>query len=139
MEPIGPPAFIQPEYALGALDVFATPAEFRAQLLMEGVANINANRVALALLTATRIVLRGMGYAFTDTELPPDPAELTVTVVAVRAQWRSAVLAQAVRDYKSAEIPFGTLSGWDMATYVRAQVPEVDRLLTGERVAFGIA
>ncbi len=129
-EPIPPP-----EWVLGLFDVFASPAELRAALGNVG----DTNRLGMALLVATRWVLHRLGYTFTDTELPADPAAITVTPVAVRSSWRQATIAAAVRFYKSPEAPFGVLGGFDMATYVRMSIPDVDMLLLGERMRFGVA
>ena len=128
-----------PTWPLGPLDVFASPAELRPAL---GVVTGEANerRLAIALLVATRHVLHALGYTVdVDVPIPPDPAVLDVLAVPVRASWRQATIAAAVRFYKSPDVPFGVAGGWDMATYVRMSIPDVDLLLLGERVRFGIA
>lgn len=131
-------AYVPPTWPLGALDVFASPGELRPALgAVTGEAN--ERRLALALLVASRHVLYVLGYAFTDAPIPADPAPLEVVPVDVAPAWRSATIAAAVRYYKSPDVPFGVAGGWDMATYVRQSIPDVDMQLVGERVAFGIA
>lgn len=130
---------LPPTFPLGDLDVFASPAELRPAL-GQVTGEANERRLAIALLVATRNVLHTLGYAIDeDAPLPPDPAALDVVPVAVRASWRQATIAAAVRFYKSPEVPFGVAAGWDMATYVRMSIPDVDLLLLGERVRFGVA
>ncbi len=133
-------AFTQPTFTLGALDVFASPAELRGALVLPDAPGPSVDRkVAIALMVASRHVLHVLGYAFTDTEVPADPAAITVVAVDVRSSWRQATIAAAVRYYKSPDVPYGVAGGWDMATYVRQSIPDVDMMLLGERVAFGIA
>ena len=83
-----------------------------------------------------------MGYTIDEDETVPsacrDPAGADV-VVPVRSSWRQATIAAAVRFYKSPDVPFGVAGGWDMATYVRMSIPDVDLLLLGQRERFGIA
>ena len=134
-----PPPPQPPTWSLGPLDVFASPAELRPAL---GVVTGDANerRLAIALLVATRHVLHCMGYTIDlDEEIPADPAVLDVVPVAVRSSWRQATIAAAVRFYKSPDVPFGVAGGWDMATYVRMSIPDVDLMLLGQRERFGIA
>ncbi len=127
-----------PEFALGPLDVFASPAELAPHTgAVAGAAQ--ERRAALALLTATRYVLYKLGYAFTEEPIPPDPAPLLVEPVAVRASWHDACLIAAVRYWNSASAPFGVTAGWDMAAYVRWSIPDADLVLLGERQRFGIA
>jgi len=131
-----------PTWELGELDTFAAPEEMRAAL--GAVGDGNALRLNLALLVATRHVLHVLGYTIVgtdlDAEIPPSPDPLVIVPVAVPfATWRAATIAAAVRFYKSPEVPFGVAGGWDMATYVRQSIPDVDMMLIGERVAFGIA
>jgi hypothetical protein len=137
IEPI-PPIFEQPVFVLGPFDVFASMAELRKGLgPLEG--EFNERMMGLGLLVGSRRLLHELGYAFTDTELPPDPDPLPIVPVACRASWRRATVVEAVRFLKSEEVPFGVAGGWDMATYVRQSIPDVDMLILGERVAFGIA
>ncbi len=126
---------LPPEWELGPLDVFAAPAELRAALGNVG----DSNRLGVALLVATRWVLHRLGYTFTDTEVPTDPTAIVVTPVPVRASWRQATIAAAVRFYKSPDVPFGVAGGFDMATYVRMSIPDVDMILMGQRERFGVA
>jgi hypothetical protein len=131
-----------PTWELGELDTFAAPEEMRAALGNVGVGN--DLRLNLALLVATRHVLHVLGYTIVGTdlyaEIPPSPDPLEIVPVPVPvATWRTATIAAAVRFYKSPEVPFGVAGGWDMATYVRQSIPDVDMMLIGERVAFGIA
>jgi len=132
--------FTQPTYDLGPLEVFASADELR-----RGIGPVageyNDRHLALALLTATRHVLHVLGYAIVESQpvVPPDPAPLDLVVLPVAASWRMATGTAAVRFYKSMEVPFGVAGGWDMATYVRLSIPDVDLLLLGERVAFGVA
>lgn len=126
-------------WPLADLDVFAAPAELRPAL-GQVTGEVNERRLAVALLVATRHVLHVMGYSIDeDVTIPPDPAALDVSVVPVRSSWRQATIAAAVRFYKSPEVPFGVAGGWDMATYVRMSIPDVDLLLLGQRERFGIA
>lgn len=131
-----------PTWELGELDTFASPEEMRAALGDVGAGN--ALRLSLSLLVATRHVLHALGYTIVGPEPPadlpayPDPIEIVPVAVPV-ATWRTATIAAAVRFYKSPEVPFGVAGGWDMATYVRQSIPDVDMMLIGERVAFGIA
>jgi hypothetical protein len=126
------------DYALGALDVFASIDELKRALPLSGV--YNERHGALALLAASRHVLHALGYAIdVDAEVPPDPASIDVVPVACRSSWRIATLVAAVRFYKGMEVPFGVAGGWDMATYVRMSIPDVDLALLGERVRFGVA
>ena len=127
-----------PVYELGPLDVFASPAELR-QYLGNITGEANERRMAVALLVGTRNVLHSLGYTFTDLEVPEDPAAIDVVALPVRSSWRQATIAAAVRFFKSPDVPFGVAGGWDVATYVRMSIPDVDMLLLGERVAFGIA
>ena len=127
-----------PEFALGPLDVFASPAELVPHT--GSVAGAAAERrVAMALLTATRYVLFKLGYSFADEPIPADPAPLTVTPVAVRASWHDACLIAAVRYWNSPSTPFGVTAGWDLAAYVRWSIPDADLVLLGERQRWGIA
>ena len=130
---------LPPTWTLGPLDSFAAPAELRPAL-GQLTGEVNDRRVAVALLVATRHVLHVMGYAIDDDEvIPADPAALDVTTVPVRSSWRQATIAAAVRFYKSPDVPFGVAGGWDMATYVRMSIPDVDLLLLGQRERFGLA
>ena len=133
---------VPPYFGLAPTDVFASPAEVRLAILgttTAAGADIE-RRIAIALLAATRHVLHVMGYTIeTDFAIPPDPAAITVTPMPVRSSWRQATIAAAVRFYKSPEVPFGVAGGWDMATYVRMSIPDVDLLLLGQRERFGLA
>jgi hypothetical protein len=70
---------------------------------------------------------------------------VTGTVVEDESQatppYQLAALAAAVRFSKSPTIPFGAIGGLgDAAVYVRGTViPEVDLILTGHRLSWGIA
>jgi hypothetical protein len=128
----------QPVFELGPLDVFASPAELRPHIgPISG--EQNDRRAAIAMMLGTRHWLHLLGYAFTDAEVPADPAVIEVVPVSVRASWRAGAIAAAVRFYKSGDVPFGVAGGWDMATYVRMSIPDVDMMALGERVYFGIA
>jgi hypothetical protein len=130
--------FTQPVYALGPLDVFASIDELKRALPLSGP--YHERHGALALLAASRHVLHTVGYLIDDdVDVPVDPAPIVVVPVACRSSWRIATLDAAVRFYKGMEVPFGVAGGWDMATYVRMSIPDVDLALLGERVAFGIA
>lgn len=132
------PAWSQPTWQLGPFDVFASAAELRPALGPVGGAD-NERRLAVALLLGSRYVLHALGYRFDDTYIPADLDPASLVMVDSRASWRQATIAAAVRYFKSPEVPFGVAGGWDMATYVRGSIPDVDMMLLGERVAFGIA
>ncbi len=131
-------AWTPPTFALGPLESFASAADFRRE--MGDVRGVDNERwIALALLAGTRHVLLTTGYAFDEQPVPPDVELADLVIVESVASWRIAAAAAAVRFYKSMAVPFGVAGGWDMATYVRMSIPDVDLLLVGERVAFGIA
>ena len=119
---------------LGPTDVYASLSDIEATLGVNAASN---ERRWLCLIAATRYVAYRVGAVVTDTELP-EPIT-GITVVASRSAWRQATVAAAIRFAKSPEVPFGVAGGWDMATYVRQSIPDVDLLLSGQRVAFGVA
>jgi hypothetical protein len=132
-----------PTWTIGTFDTFASPAELRPAL--GAVAGeVSERRLGLALIAATRWVLHQLGYVISISDadrgkLPPDPAPLPVTPIAIYPVWRKACLIAAVRFYQSEAVPFGVAGGWDMATYVRMSIPDADLVLIGPRMRFGIA
>lgn len=127
----------RPAAALGPTDTYATPDEFAASI---GAASgpVATERRNLALILATRWVAYRIGMVVTDDVLPiavPD-----VNPVPARPAWREATVAAAVRFYRSPDVPWGAAGGLgDSAVYVRTAMPEVELILLGQRVGWGIA
>lgn len=130
-----PPA--RPVADLGLMDSYAPLADLDLAL---GSPSTDATRERrnLCLLLATRYVAYRVGAVVTDTEVPV-PLVGDVSPVPARPAWRRATVAAGVRFFKSEEVPFGVAGGWDMATYVRQSIPDVDLMLYGQRTGFGIA
>lgn len=133
--PPAPPA--RPVADLGPRDVYAPLSDLDAQLGGPGDSSA-ADRRALCLIIATRWVAYRVGAVVTDDTLDPT-IPLEVQAVPARPAWRQATVAAAVRFWQSPTVPFGVAGGWDMATYVRMSIPDVDLLLYGQRARFGIA
>lgn len=131
------PILIRPESALGPTDVYATPADLDASLgSASGTGTVERRNVALIL--ASRWVAYRVGMIVTDTEIPASVP--TVTYIPARPAWRDATIAAAVRFYRSPDVPWGAAGGLgDAAVYVSRSMPEVELMLLGQRVAFGVA
>lgn len=125
----------RPEAPLGPTDSYAPLADLDAA--MGGANAVSEERRWLCLILATRWVAYRIGAIVTDEALTPPIAG--ITVIAGRPSWRQATVAAAVRFMKSPEVPFGVAGGWDMATYVRQQIPDVELMLFGQRTAWGVA
>lgn len=128
----------RPTAPLGPTDTYATLADLEPRLgPTSDVPTLD--RRALVLILATRWVAYRIGAVVTDELLDPATTPLIPTPVACRPAVRQATVAAAVRFDKSPDVPFGVAGGWDMATYVRMSMPDVDLMLYGQRRAFGIA
>jgi hypothetical protein len=136
LEPL-PPELQRPVITLGPTDSYAPMSDLDAALAATTTDPGTVERRSLALLVGTRYVAYRVGGRLDELAISYPVG--TITVVDARPAWRTATVAGAVRFMKSAEVPFGVAGGWDMATYVRQTIPDVDLLLYGQRSAFGIA
>jgi hypothetical protein len=97
------------------------------------------DRLTTVAILGSRYVDSVTGTVVEDESQATPPYQ--VAVVPCPPAWRLAALAAAVRFSKSPTIPFGAIGGLgDAAVYVRGTViPEVDLILTGHRLSWGIA
>jgi hypothetical protein len=117
-------------------DVYASRADLEAAI--GGTISGAGDRFDLALLVASRWVDYRVGTAVTEANLS---APYTLVVVACPPAWKAATIAAAVRFLKSPDVPFGVagMDGSGMTAYVRTSMPEVELLLFGHRMAWGMA
>jgi hypothetical protein len=100
---------------------------------------VQDDRLATVAILGSRYVDLFTGTIVEDESgaVPP----YTLEVVPCPPAWRLAALAAAVRYSKSPDLPFGAVGGLgDAAVYVRGtSIPEVDLILAGHRLSWGIA
>lgn len=102
------------------------------------------DRLAVALVMASRWVDHRIGYNATDEEAPVDStpieAPVSLTVVPVRVEVRNATLVASARFLRSGDVPFSVAGGFgDLAIRVAADIPEAELHLLGVRQSFGVA
>lgn len=117
-------------------DVYASRSDLSAAI--GGTISGADDRLDLAVLVASRWVDYRVGNDVVESDLT---APYTLTVVACPPAWKAATIAAAVRFLKSPDVPFGVagMDGSGMTAYVRSSMPEVELLLFGHRMAWGMA
>ena len=126
------------QLALGARDTYASMADLEA-VIGASAGESQVRRRELCLIAATRWVAHRIGAPVTDELLDPGAPSVGVNTVPAKAAWAQATLEAAVRFYKGPDVPWGVAGGWDEAVYVRQNMPEVELILFGHRVAWGVA
>jgi hypothetical protein len=97
-----------------------------------------ADRLASAVYAGSRYVDGRLGndvgdYVTAEYPLTADSVEM----VPCDPRWRSATIVAATRFYKSADIPFGVVGGWEYAVRAQGSIPEVDLILGISSVQVG--
>lgn len=87
------------------------------------------DELASAVILGSRYVDSRLGNLYGDDPMAGPYDEASVTVIACDPRWRAATIVAATRFYKSADIPFGVVGGWDYAVRAQGSIPEVDLIL----------
>lgn len=93
--------------------------------------------LAQAVILGSRYVDDRLGIPYSDQPVSPPYGTATVNVVDCDPRWRAGAAVAAVRYYKSADIPFGVVGGWEYAVRAQGSIPEVDLILGVSSVRIG--
>lgn len=112
-----------------SIDVYARLSDLA--LIVTGGTAVTGfeDRLATALVLGSRYVDDRLGNPVDDTPVAQPYDDTTVSVVSCDPRWRQATLVAATRFYKSTDVPFGVVGGWEYAVRAQGAIPEVDLIL----------
>lgn len=112
-----------------SIDVYCRLEDF-AQKVTGGTAITGfEDALAQAAILGSRYVDSRLGIPYSDQPVGAPYGTATVNVVDCDPRWRAGAAVAAVRFYKSAEVPFGVVGGWEYAVRAQGSIPEVDLIL----------
>lgn len=120
-----------------SIDVYARLADL-APIVTGGTAIAGfEDRLASAVILGSRYVDSRLGIPVADEPVSAPYGTATVNVVDCDPRWRAAAIVAATRFYKSSDVPFGVVGGWEYAVRAQGAIPEVDMILGTNSVNIG--
>lgn len=129
---------LEPATVPGPVPVYVTVEALRLAT-GAGHGTLQDERLTLCCILGSRYVDQTVGIPIADESHLTPP--FTIALVPCPPAYMLAAMTAAVRFTKSQDLPFGAVGGLgDLAVYVRGQtIPEVDLILTGHRLSWGVA